>query len=94
MAHLLELHLTSLFLLNISLFTFQMLCLFLVSPSKIPYSPPPNPSTPASWPWHSPILGHRTLIRPRASPPVDDQLGHPLLHMQLEPQITPCVFFD
>jgi hypothetical protein len=23
---------------------------------------------------------------PRASPPIDDQLGHPLLHMQLEPQ--------
>jgi hypothetical protein len=48
------------------------------------YPPPallPNPPTPASWPWHSPVLGH---IRPRASPPNDDQLGHLLIHMQLE----------
>ena len=44
----------------------------------------PNPPTPASWLWHSPILGHRTFTRPRASPPIDNQLGHPLLHMQLE----------
>jgi hypothetical protein len=41
------------FLLNIFLFTFQMLSPFLVSPLKTPYhSPLPlltNPSTPASW---------------------------------------------
>jgi hypothetical protein len=34
-------------------------------PSENPLSPPPasqltNPPTPAFWPWHSPILGHRT----------------------------------
>ena len=44
----------------------------------------PNPHTPASWPWHSPVLGHMIFSRPRASPPMDGQLGHFLLHMQLE----------
>jgi hypothetical protein len=27
----------------------------------------------------------RTFTDPRASPPIDDSLGHLLLHMQLEP---------
>jgi hypothetical protein len=66
-----------------------MLFPFLVSPLKIPCPLPPpllpNLPTPASWPRHSPILGHRTFTGPRASPPIDDRLGHPLLHMQLEP---------
>ena len=44
----------------------------------------PNPPTPASWPWHFPVVGHRILARLRASPPIDGQLGHSLLHMQLE----------
>jgi hypothetical protein len=74
-----------------------MLSPFLVSPPKTPYPLPlpllTNPSTPASWPWHSPILGQRTFTGPRASPPIDDQLGHPLLHMWLEPWVPPCVFF-
>ena len=30
-------------------------------------------------------LGHRAFTESRASPPIDEQLGHPLLHMQLEP---------
>jgi hypothetical protein len=55
-----------------------------------PLYPPPallsNPSTPASWPWHSPVLGHMIYPRPSASPTIDGQLGHPLLHMQLETQ--------
>ena len=49
------------------------------------YPPPallPNPPTPTSWPWHSPVLGHMIFERPRASPPIDGWLGHPLLHMQ------------
>ena len=75
-----------------------MLSPFLVSPPKIPYPlpppPAPQPTHSHSWPWHSPILGHRTFTGPRASPPIDDQLGHPLLHIQLEPQVPPCVFFD
>jgi hypothetical protein len=53
------------------------------------YPPPallPNPPTPASWPWNSPVLGHIIFTRPRVSPPIDGLLGHPLLHMQLETQ--------
>jgi hypothetical protein len=59
-------------------------------------SPPPlpNPPTPTFWPWNYPTLGHRTFTRPRASPPIDGQLGHPLLRMQLETRVPPCVFFD
>jgi hypothetical protein len=44
----------------------------------------PNPPTPTSWPWRSPVLEHIIFERPRASPPNDDLLGHLLLHMQLE----------
>jgi hypothetical protein len=54
------------------------------------YPPPtllPNPPTSASWPWHSPVLGHIIFTRPRASPPTDGRPGHPLLHMQLETQL-------
>jgi hypothetical protein len=61
-----------------------MLSPFLVSPPKTRYPPLTNPPTPTSWPRQSPILGHKTLTGPIASPPIDDQLGHPLLHMQLE----------
>ena len=75
-----------------------MLSPFLVSPPKIPYPiprpPAPKPTHFHSWPWHSLILGHGTFIGPRTSPPIDDQLGHPLLHMQLELQVPPCAFFD
>jgi hypothetical protein len=34
-----------------------------------------------------------TFTGPRVSPPTDDQLGHPLLYMQLEPRVPPSVFF-
>jgi hypothetical protein len=44
----------------------------------------PNPHTPASWLWHSPVLGHITFARPRTFPPNDGRLGHLLLHIQLE----------
>ena len=44
----------------------------------------PNLPTPPSCPWHYPVLGHIILTIPRATPPIDSQLGHPLLHMQLE----------
>jgi hypothetical protein len=54
------------------------------SPLQHPPTLLPNPPTPTSWPWHSPVLGHMIFARPRASPPVDGQLGHPLLHVQLE----------
>ena len=45
------------------------------------------------WPWHSPTLGHRTFTGSSASLPTDDQQGHSLLHMQLEPWVPPCVLF-
>ena len=63
------------------------------SPILFPLPLLTNLPTPASWPWHSPILGHRTFTGPRASLPTDDELGYPLLYMQLEPWVTPCVFF-
>ena len=53
---------------------------------KPPISSPtllPNPPTPASWPWHSPVLGHMIFKRLRTSPPIDGLLGHPLLHVNL-----------
>ena len=73
-----------------------MLSSFLVSLPKIPYPLPASlaPQTTHSQSWPPPILGHRTFTGPRASLPIDDQLGHPLLHIQLEPQVPPCVFFD
>jgi hypothetical protein len=84
-------------------FTFQMLNPFLVFfpepsiPSSLPLllwgCSPTHPPTPVSLPWHSPTLGHRTFPGPRASPPIDVQQGHPLLHMCLEPWIPPCVVF-
>jgi hypothetical protein len=90
---------TSLFIFFIRyfLFTFQMLSPFPFPlqnspiPSPLPLLPKPHSH---SWPWHPPILGHRTFTGPRSSPPIDDQQGQPLLHMQLEPQVPPCVFFD
>ena len=68
-----------------------MFCPFLLSPPKPTYPLPPplitNPPTPASRPWHSRVLGHMIFSRPRASPPTDGRVGHPLLHMQLETQL-------
>jgi hypothetical protein len=87
---------THMFILDISFFTFQMLSPFLFSTPEIPYPlpPAPQPTHSHSWSWHSPILGHRTFRGPRASHPIDDCLAHPLLHIQLDPQVSLCVFFD
>jgi hypothetical protein len=68
------------------------------SPSKNSLPPFPSPcspthSLPASWPWHSPTLGHQAFTGPRASPPIDAQQGHLLLHMQIETWVLPCVLF-
>jgi hypothetical protein len=70
-------------------------------PSKdlLPHVLPPPP---AHQPIHSCFLaltfsytymgqGHKAFTGPRDSPPIDVQLGHPQLHMQLEPWIPPCV---
>ena len=35
----------------------------------------PGPAIPLYW------VGHMIFTRPRASPPIDGQLGHPLLHI-------------
>ena len=59
-------------------------------PPKPLYPPPvllPNPPTPTSWPCHSPVLGYMIFAIPSASFPTDGQLGHALLHMQLETQL-------
>jgi hypothetical protein len=50
-------------------------------PKSFLYGPPspvllPYPSTPASWPWHSPVLGHINLQNQGASLPNDGRLGH------------------
>ena len=71
------------FYLIFSLFIFQMLSPFLVSPYPLPKPLQTNTPTPTSRPWYSPTLGHRAFTGPKASPPIDDRLGHTLLHMQL-----------
>ena len=75
-----------------------MLSPFLVSPPKppIPSSLPllTNLPTPAFLSWHFPILGHQAFSGPRASLPIYDQQGHPLLHMQLEIWVLLCILLD
>ena len=53
----------------------------------------PHPPTSTSSLWHSPTVGHLAFIGPRAFLLIDDRLGHPLLHMQLEPWVPPHVLF-
>jgi hypothetical protein len=69
-----------------------MLYPFLVSSPKVPYTLPTpcSPTHPLPLPGPGiypppPVLGH-IIARPRASPPIDGKVGHPLLHMQLETQ--------
>jgi hypothetical protein len=87
---------------------FFLLDIFFIYISKfIPFpgfsseNPPSLAPPPAPQPTHSnflalafPYMGHRIFTGPRVSPPIDDQLGHPLLHMQLETRVPPCVFFS
>jgi hypothetical protein len=44
----------------------------------------PYPPTPTFWPWHSPVLGHIKFASPMGLSFVDGQLGHLLIHIQLE----------
>jgi hypothetical protein len=44
----------------------------------------PKPPTPASWPWSFPVLGAYNLCKTKGLSCHDGQLGHLLLHMQLE----------
>jgi hypothetical protein len=80
-----------------------MLSPFPVSPQEIPYPIPSpcfyegvSPSTHPLYlpPSNSPTVGHQAFTIPRASPPIDAQQGHPLLHIQLESWVPPCVLFD
>jgi hypothetical protein len=50
--------------------------------------PPPSHPLP---PPHTGIPLHWGIEPSRASPLIDAQQGHPLLHMQLEPWVPPCV---
>ena len=74
-----------------------MLSPFLVSPLKSTIPSPlgllTNPPIPDTLFWHSPTLGHRAFTGPRASSLTDVQQGQPLLHMQLEQWVPPCVCF-
>ena len=40
-----------------------------------------------------PTLGHQVFTGQRTSPRTDVRQGHPLLHMQMEPWVPPCVLF-
>jgi hypothetical protein len=87
----------TIFLLDIFLIYISNVIPFTSFPPENPLYLPlpfvPNPPTPTSWSWDSPILGHRTFTGLRDSPPIDDQLGHPLQHMQLETRVPPSVFY-
>jgi hypothetical protein len=75
---------------NLFFITYFLHLHFKCYPQNPLYPPPallPKPPTPVSWPWHSPVLGHMVFARPRASPPIVGQLGHSLLHMQIETQL-------
>ena len=86
------------FLLDIFCIYISTVISFSSFPSKTSYPLQPplltNQPPPASWPWQDTILGHRTFTGPRASPPIDDHLDHPLLQTQLEPWVPPCVFLS
>jgi hypothetical protein len=74
-----------LFLLDIFFTYISNVIPFPSFPSEKPLCPPllpvPQPTHSHSWSWHSPILGYRAFTGPRASPPIDDQQGHPLLQI-------------
>jgi hypothetical protein len=80
-------HVCSFFIFN----NFVLDIFFIYNSNAIPKSLMPSPN-PALQPTHSHSLAlvlpcntrHIIFVRPRASPPNDGQLGHLLLHMQLE----------
>jgi hypothetical protein len=61
----------------------------MVSPKPpIPYPrPDPQPTHSCFLALAFPWLGHMIFAVPRASPPIDGWLHHPLLHMQLQTQL-------
>jgi hypothetical protein len=83
------------FLLDIFFIYISNIIHFSSFSSENPLSPPPHTApypTPSSFLTLAfPYNGHRTFTGPRTSTPIDDKLGHPLLHMQLEPWVPPFV---
>jgi hypothetical protein len=54
--------------MNIYIYIYILHLHFKCYPESPIYLPPallPSPSTPASWPWHSPVLGHMIFTIPR-----------------------------
>ena len=43
--------------------------------------------------WYQTTVGHQASTGPRASSPTDARWSHPLLHIELEPCISPCILF-
>ena len=66
---------------------------FMPRPSVIWCCSPTHQPIPSSSPWHSPTMRHPAFTGPRASSPIDAWQGHPLLHLWLDPWVTPCVLF-
>jgi hypothetical protein len=52
-----------------------------------------QPPTPYSLPWHSPTQGHLAFSEQRFSPSTGALHSYPLLHMQQEPCVPPCLHF-
>jgi hypothetical protein len=83
----------------IYLFLFDIFFIYISNVIPFPSFPsgdPPYsfPTPPAYQPTHTCFLALAfPYTGPRASLHIDNRLGHPQLHMQLEPWVPPCVFF-
>jgi hypothetical protein len=90
------------------LFTFLLDILFIYISNVIPFpsflSENPLSAPPSPWPPTYQLLlpgpgiflywGIEPSQDQGPLPPINDRLGHPLLYMQLETWVPPCVFFD
>jgi hypothetical protein len=84
-----------------SLFTFQILFPFPVSPPETPYPIPPPPASMQVLPTHPPTLPPGPGIahwgiepsQEQGPPPIDALQGHHPLHIWLELWIPPCLLF-
>jgi hypothetical protein len=100
--------LTSFDIQNSILFFYWKFFIYISNVIPFPGFPPENPLYHLSSPFfyvpkppthscllalHSPTRGHQAFTEQRASPPIDVQQGHTLLHIQLEPCVPPCVVF-
>ena len=60
------------------------------SMNMLPLSPTHSHLTALAFPYTGESSLHK---KKKASPPIDARQCHPLLHMQLEPWVPPCVIF-